>query len=186
MYLHCVKKVNEFIITLKNFEVLRQVLQKTRYNVNVIIQSGKGALKDFYYDKCIIDKIDNILNKNVISKHDIHGCVRKKRKDLMEHFKSQLEFGKNEFVMKRRRIVKALEEKKEEIDVEKEGNGKDKGKGRNVNKRDKYFMHNIKIVDGVTMKGPMSIIVSINICIYIYICKCFLEIKSYDEDVEVL
>ena len=169
MYLHCVKKVNEFIITLKNFEVLRQVLQKTRYNVNVIIQSGKGALKDFYYDKCIIDKIDNILNKNVISKHDIHGCVRKKRKDLMEHFKSQLEFGKNEFVMKRRRIVKALEEKKEEIDVEKEGNGKDKGKGRNVNKRDKYFMYNMKIVDGVTMKGPMSIIVSINICIYIYI-----------------
>lgn len=165
MYLHCVKKVNEFVITLKNFEVLRQVLQKTRYNVNVIIQSGKGALKDFYYDKCIIGKIDNILNKNVISKHDIHGCVRKKRKDLMEHFKSQLEFGKNEFVMKRRRIVKALEEKKEEIDVEKEGKC-NKVKGRNGNKGNKYFMYNMKVVDGVTMKGPMSIIVSVNIYIY--------------------
>ena len=179
MYLRCVSKANEFVLPLKKFEVLKRLLQKTRYNVNLIVQSGKRALKDFYHDKDVIGKIDNVLKKDVISKYDIQGCTRKKRKDLIEHFRSQLDFKKNEFALKRRRIIRALEEKKEEIEVDKydEHNQEKKGKtcglgavkhnqvknyNRNANhKGKKQFMYHMKAVDGTTMNGPMSIIVSV-------------------------
>ena len=183
VYVTLTKQVDDIVLPLNRFEVVRRILQRARYNINDIIQSGKGALKDYYYDKNVIEKIEPLLKKQNINKHDMQCCSQRKRKDIMKHLKTQLEFNKNEFTQKRMRINAALNDKKRE---EEEDSNEDDEKYNGNKSRKMYDMyiksrnnikpyskvggrknksHHVSVIDGVGINGPMSIIVSL----YIYI-----------------
>ena len=190
VYITLTKQVDDIILPLNRFEVVRRILQRARYNMNDIIQSGKGALKDYYYDKDAIEKIEPLLKKKKITQHDIQCCSQRKRKDLMTHLKTQLEFNKNEFTQKRMRITAALHDKQREEEVSNEddgkynnrsngyGNGKmydmymkGRGKGNKIYKKGrgrKNMSQHVSVIDGVGINGPMSIIVSLYLY-YVYI-----------------
>lgn len=170
VYLMLIKQVDDVLLSKQKFIVVRRILERCRFNVNDIIQSGKGALKDFFFDKELIDKIEPVLQKDFITKHDIKTCTQRKRKDLMEHLKSELDFAKSEFTQKRMRIVAALHGRKEEDNLNNSGNGiigEEEGgkdaKGKDCQKKMRF----ITTYEGLGLEGPMSIIVSYY---YIYLC----------------
>ena len=187
VYITLTKQVDDIVLPLNKFEVVRRILQRARYNMNDIIQSGKGALKDYYYDKNAIEKIEPLLKKKNITQHDIQCCSQRKRKDLMTHLKTQLEFNKNEFTQKRMRITAALHDKQREEEVSHEDDGKYnengcgnrkmydmymKGRGKVYKKGGgrKNKSQHVSVIDGVGINGPMSIIVSL----FIYLCNIML------------
>ena len=51
VYLMLIKQVDDVLLPKQKFIVVRRILERCRFNVNDIIQSGKGALKDFFFDK---------------------------------------------------------------------------------------------------------------------------------------
>ena len=158
VYLMLIKQVDDVLLPKQKFIVVRRILERCRFNVNDIIQSGKGALKDFFFDKELIHKIEPVLQKDVITKHDIKSCTQRKRKDLMEHLKSELDFAKSEFTQKRMRIVAALNGRKDD-NLNDSGDGAvkdDDALGKGNQKKTKY----ISTYEGLGLEGPMSIIVS--------------------------
>ena len=187
VYITLTKQVDDIVLPFKRFEVVRRILQRARYNMNDIIQSGKGALKDYYYDKDAIEKIEPILKTKNASKHDVQCCCSQRRKkDLITQLKTQLDFNKNEFTQKRMRINAALRDKRKEEEDSQDDDEKYNGiknrkmydtyiHGRNniktfarADKR-KNQSHHVRVIDGVGINGPMSIIVSYMFKYNIYI-----------------
>ena len=116
VYLILVKQVDEEMkISTKKFLVLKEILERCRYNTNEILNSLKSALKDLAFDRNLIKKYHDLLKKDNISFLDVEKLyLRQEQQEMGEHIKNQLHFEKNEIKQKLQRIKKALAEEKEE------------------------------------------------------------------------
>lgn len=117
VYLTLINQVDDVTLKPKKFEILRMILEKCRFNINEIISRSKNSIHDLNFDRELIKKYQPVLRKTVITAKDIEDAYKGKQANLGDHIKHQVQFVKNEFTQKKMRIIHALNEGKDEKEM---------------------------------------------------------------------
>lgn len=117
VYLTLINQVDDVTLKPKTFEILRMILEKCRFNINEIISRSKNSIHDLNFDRQLIKKYQPVLKKTVITAKDIEDAHKGKQANLGDHIKKQVQFVKNEYTLKKMRIIHALNEGKDEKEM---------------------------------------------------------------------
>jgi hypothetical protein len=132
VYIQLVNQVEEeMIIQLHDFEILRAIFQKSRYFIGNLINFANNMIKDFNFDKNLINKCrpilehtkerlkedwrytDSLSKKKIHRRNDYYLDSRIRRsscsEDIYAKMQSNINFGNRELNQKILRITKALE-----------------------------------------------------------------------------
>ena len=113
VYLILIKEIKDDILLKKNdFNILQNILEKSRFIINELIISGKNIINDLNFDRKLIKKYKPMLNKEGFNSYEIRHYDTKQN-NLFNKMSSQLFFKKNDITQKLMRISNSLNSNKE-------------------------------------------------------------------------
>lgn len=153
VYLILVKEADDILLLSKDFEQLINVIQKARFNMNVIITTSKNWISDINFDRNLIETY----KKKLLTDEDIKSKEGNRFKSdfISDVIHKQLKFKKNDQELKLQRINNALRKKKKKTELEKENEEKERMR----------YDNGVIIYKGVkpTLIKPQSLLVSIEL-----------------------
>lgn len=96
-----VKLNNNFTLSIEDFNVLRGILEKSRFNLTKIISESKACIKNLLFERKLIENYHDTM-KTKTDKFKVN------RHKLDEIIHNRFQFGKDEQSQKRKRMNKAL------------------------------------------------------------------------------
>ena len=129
VYVQLVNQVEDEMFIVKNeFEILKNILEKCRYYVGNLTNFANNMLKDYYFDKNLINKCQPILNEikerlrdenKTINDLNFYGYKKKekniylskniKKKSKLNLMATNLNFQNDEYLQKVIRVKKSLD-----------------------------------------------------------------------------
>lgn len=101
VYLSLGVQLTHFSLSIDDFNLLRGILEKTRFSITKIISESKACIKNLAFERKLIEDYHNTITSNK-DKFKIH------RHKLDEIIHNRYQFGKNEQKQKKKRMNNAL------------------------------------------------------------------------------